>query len=228
MVIDVIIPARNESLSIGKVIEAIPHGLVRDVIVCDNGSTDDTAAKAHTHGAVVIHEPISGYGRACQAGLSYIRHRTPAALPDVVVFLDGDFSDYPEEMIDLISPIRLGKDLVIGSRVKGGPEKGAMTFPQKFGNGLATKLIHLLYGVRFSDLGPFRAVRWDKLILLDMKDTDYGWTVEMQVKAAKLKLACAEVPVSYRKRIGKSKISGTVKGTLLAGHKILWTIFKSL
>jgi hypothetical protein len=141
--------------------------------------------------------------------------------------MDGDYSDYPGEMMALVNPILQGKDLVIGSRVRGNLEKGAMTFSQIFGNWLATRLIRLLYGFRFSDLGPFRAIRWDKLLQLNMQDPAYGWTVEMQVKAVQQHLLCTEVPVSYRKRIGKSKISGTIKGTVLAGTTILWTIFKS-
>jgi glycosyltransferase involved in cell wall biosynthesis len=226
--IDVIIPAYNESLSIAKVIKGIPTGMVRDIIVCNNNSTDDTAAQALAAGAVVVEQPAKGYGNACMAGMAYIQKRDPGQQPDIVVFIDGDFSDYPGEMPSLIKPILDGKDMVIGSRVQGNPDPGSLTYPQRFGNWLATSLISLMYGFRFTDLGPFRAIRWNKLAALGMKDKNYGWTVEMQLKALQHKLSCAEVPVSYRKRIGKSKVSGTVKGSVLAGHKILWTIFKSL
>lgn len=198
---------------------------MRDVYVCDNASHDNTAKAALNQGAKVVYEGRSGYGYACLRGISEIA-RNPAP-PDIVVFLDGDYSDYPEEMSQLVDPIiHEGFDLVIGSRATGNLEKGAMTPQQIFGNWLATNLIRMLYGYDFTDLGPFRAISWDKLRELDMKDTTYGWTVEMQVKAAKLKMKTKEIPVKYRKRIGKSKISGTVKGTILAGHKILWTIFK--
>ena len=226
--IDVIIPAYNESQAIGQVIRDIPSGLVREIIVCNNNSTDDTADRARKAGAIVVDQPKRGYGNACMAGMDYILIKPASDQPDIVVFLDGDFSDYPREMQTLISPILDGKDMVIGSRVSGNPDPGSLTIPQRFGNWLATSLISLMYGFRFTDLGPFRAIRWQKLLLLGMKDKNYGWTVEMQVKALQHQLRCAEVPVSYRKRIGKSKVSGTVKGSVLAGHKILWTIFKSL
>jgi hypothetical protein len=160
--------------------------------------------------------------------MGYIRKQPVDTHPDIVVFLDGDYSDFPHEMPVLLTPILEGKDMVVGSRVKGNHTPGSMTIPQVFGNWLSTLLIRLIYGFRFTDLGPFRAIRWHKLLQLDMQDKNYGWTVEMQVKALKHKLQCAEVPVSYRKRIGKSKISGTIKGSILAGYKILWTIFKSL
>lgn len=228
LLIDVIIPAYNESASIGKVIGDIPRELVRDIIVCNNNSTDATASVAAGAGAIVVDQLLRGYGNACLAGMAYIKARPVAMQPDIIVFIDGDYSDYPQEMKALLSPIIDGKDMVIGSRVKGNPDRGALTIPQRFGNWLATRLIHLMYGFRFSDLGPFRAIRWQKLLSLDMQDKNYGWTVEMQVKALQHHLACAEVPVSYRKRIGTSKVSGTVKGSILAGYKILWTIFKSL
>lgn len=224
--IDVIIPAYNESLSIGKVIDDIPAGLVRDIIVCNNNSTDDTAIVARKSGAIVVDQPLKGYGNACLAGIHFIRQRPPATQPDIVIFLDGDYSDYPQEMVSLLPPLFEGKDMVIGSRVKGNPAPGSMTLPQRFGNWLATNMIQVLYGFRFTDLGPFRAIRWEKLLQLDMQDPTYGWTVEMQIKALQHRLQCEEVAVSYRKRIGKSKISGTVKGTLLAGYKIMWTIIK--
>jgi glycosyltransferase involved in cell wall biosynthesis len=228
LLIDVIIPAYNESAAIGKVIGDIPRELVRDIIVCNNNSTDDTASVATASGAIVVEQPLRGYGNACLAGIAYIQERPVATQPDIIVFIDGDYSDYPQEMKALLSPIMEGKDLVIGSRVKGNPDRGSLTIPQRFGNWLATHLIHMMYGFRFSDLGPFRAIRWQKLLGLDMQDKNYGWTVEMQVKALQQHLACAEVPVSYRKRIGTSKVSGTIKGSILAGYKILWTIFKSL
>lgn len=228
LLIDVIIPAYNESASIGKVIGDIPRELVRDIIVCNNNSTDATASVAAGAGAIVVDQPLRGYGNACLAGIAYIKERPLAEHPDIIVFMDGDYSDYPQEMKALLSPIMDGKDMVIGSRVNGNPDRGALTIPQRFGNWLATRLIHMMYGFRFSDLGPFRAIRWQKLLSLDMQDKNYGWTVEMQVKALQHHLACAEVPVSYRKRIGTSKVSGTVKGSILAGYKILWTIFKSL
>lgn len=228
LLIDVIIPAYNESASIGKVIGDIPKEIVRDIIVCNNNSTDATASVAVASGAIVVDQPLRGYGNACLAGMAYIKERPVELHPDVIVFIDGDYSDFPQEMKALLSPIMEGKDLVIGSRVKGNPDRGSLTIPQRFGNWLATGLIHLMYGFRFTDLGPFRAIRWQKLISLNMQDKNYGWTVEMQVKALQHHLACAEVPVSYRKRIGTSKVSGTVKGSILAGYKILWTIFKSL
>ncbi len=228
LLIDVIIPAYNESASIGKVIGDIPREIVRDIIVCNNNSTDATASVAAASGAIVVDQPLRGYGNACLAGMAYIKERPLAEHPDIIVFLDGDYSDHPQEMKALLSPIMEGKDMVIGSRVTGNPDRGSLTIPQRFGNWLATRLIHMMYGFRFSDLGPFRAIRWQKLLSLNMQDKNYGWTVEMQVKALQHHLACAEVPVSYRKRIGTSKVSGTVKGSILAGYKILWTIFKSL
>ena len=225
-VIDVIIPAYNEERSIGKVISEIPRDLVRQVIVCNNNSTDATPLHALQAGATVVDQPLKGYGNACMSGISYIQSQPLSTHPDIVVFMDADYSDYPQEMDALIEPIKAGKDLVIGSRVMGGFNPGSLTPPQIFGNWLATRLINFFYGFQFTDLGPFRAIRWKKLLELNMQDKNFGWTVEMQIKALKHNLACAEVPVSYRKRIGKSKISGTIKGTLLAGHKILWTILK--
>lgn len=227
-IVDVIIPARNEEAAIGKVIRDIPRDLVREIIVCNNNSTDKTSELALIAGATVIHQPERGYGNACLFAIEHIKQKPASTHPDIIVFLDGDYSDFPSEMNSLIDPIISGKDLVIGSRIKGERYSGSMTTPQLFGNWLATNLIRYFYGHRFTDLGPFRAIRWKKLLDLGMRDRDFGWTVEMQVKALKQRLVCAEVPVSYRKRIGKSKISGTVTGVVLAGHKILWTIFKSL
>lgn len=225
-IIDVIIPAYNEEHAIGKVIREIPKNFVRDIIVCNNNSTDNTSQRAIEAGAKVVNQPDRGYGNACLSGIHYIKTHQFRQPPDIIVFMDADYSDYPQEMPSLINPIAEGKDLVVGSRVLGQLVPGSMTTPQVFGNWLATRLIRLFYGFRFTDLGPFRAIRWNKLLELNMQDKTFGWTVEMQVKALRHNLSCIEVPVSYRKRIGVSKISGTMKGTILAGHKILWTIFK--
>lgn len=226
-VIDVIIPAYNEEKSIGLVIRDIPKNLVREIIVCNNNSTDQTAAVARESGATVVDQPRKGYGSACLKGMAYIQAKPKNEQPDILVFLDGDYSDHPEEMTQLVQPILdEGVDLVIGSRALGNMERGAMMPQQVFGNWLATTLIRLFYDYHFTDLGPFRAIRWDRLLEIDMEDPDFGWTVEMQVKAAKYKLKCTELPVQYRKRVGVSKVSGTIRGTILAGHKILWTIFK--
>jgi glycosyltransferase involved in cell wall biosynthesis len=226
-VIHVIIPAVNEELSILKVLDAIPRDLVAEIIVVNNGSTDSTAQIARGASVTVLDEPERGYGNACMRGIEYCKMQRPA--PDVVVFLDADLSDYPEEMRALVQPIIENQaDLVIGSRALGKREKGSMTVPQIFGNWLATSLLKLLFGVKFTDLGPFRAIRFSSLLRLNMQDTTYGWTVEMQLKSAKQKLQSMEVPVGYRKRIGVSKISGTAKGTIMAGYKILYTIFKYL
>ncbi len=227
--IDVIIPAFNEENAVDKVLVDIPWDLVREVIVCNNGSTDRTAEVARANGATVQDEPQKGYGHACLKGIHYLKQKPLEEQPDIVVFLDADYSDFPEEATLLVKPIlEDGADMVIGSRALGELERGSMTPQQVFGNWLATNLIKLFYNYHFTDLGPFRAIKWDKLLALDMQDKTYGWTVEMQVKAAKMKMNCCEIPVTYRKRIGKSKVSGTIKGTILAGHKILWTIFKLL
>lgn len=223
----VIIPAFNEEESIGKVIADIPKSLASEIVVVDNGSTDKTVDIAIHAGATVVREDRMGYGRACLKGIEYAESRQER--PDIIVFLDGDYSDYPGEMGLLVEPIINNSfDLVIGSRTSGKAEKGALLPQAVFGNALATTLIKWFYGARFTDLGPFRAIKLDKLLLLGMTDTTYGWTVEMQVKATKMGLKCTEVPVSYRKRIGVSKITGTLGGTLKAGYKILWTIFKYL
>ena len=222
-VIDVVIPAYNEEESIGLVINEIPPN-VRNIIVGNNGSTDNTRQQALYHGAIVVDEVQPGYGSACLAALRFIE--SLKAKPDVVVFIDGDYSDYPEQLNNLVAPIEEGFDLVIGSRALGNMEKGSMTTPQVFGNWLATNLIRLIYKYDFTDLGPFRAIRYEKLNALKMEDKDFGWTVEMQVKAAKMGMKCTEIAVDYKKRIGVSKVSGTIRGTILAGHKILWTIFK--
>ncbi|GAB4363983.1 MAG: glycosyltransferase family 2 protein [Calditrichia bacterium] len=219
--ISVIIPMLNEEQSIRKVIAAIPDW-VDDIITVDNGSVDRSARVAQAAGARVLHEPRTGYGNACLKGISAIEKT------DIVVFLDGDFSDYPEEMSLLVDPILNGEaEFVIGSRVLGRREPGALTPQARFGNWLSCWLIRRFWGVKFTDLGPFRAIKWSTLKQLDMKDPNYGWTVEMQIKAAKLHVPTTEIPVSYRRRIGKSKVSGTVKGVFLAGTKILWTIFQA-
>lgn len=219
----VIIPALNEEASIGKVLSDLPAEWVREVVVADNGSTDATAEVARKGGATVLREPARGYGNACLRALAYIRGRPP----DIVVFLDGDYSDYPEELPRVLRPILEGKaDLVIGSRVLGQSQPGALLPQARFGNWLATRLIRLLYGVSYTDLGPFRAVRFRALEQMGMRDRDFGWTVEMQVKAARLGLRIVEVPVRYRRRIGVSKVTGTVRGTIGAGYKILYTIFR--
>lgn len=228
-VIDVIIPAYNEEQSIGLVVRDIPKSLVREIIVCNNASKDRTAEVATEAGATVVFQPQPGYGSACLKGMEHIASRPKEEQPDIVVFLDGDHSDYAEEMVDVVRPIiEEDYDMVIGSRALGDLEKGAMQPQQIFGNWLATNLIRLFYKYDFTDLGPFRAIKYDKLLAIKMEDPDFGWTVEMQVKAAKMKLRCTEIPVRYRIRIGVSKVSGTIRGTILAGHKILWTIFKLL
>ncbi len=227
--IDVIIPAHNEEKSIGLVLANIPKGLIREVIVCNNASTDRTAHVASLSGATVLDVAEMGYGNACLEGIAYLREKPVEEQPDIVVFMDADYSDYPEELPQLIHPIvEENVDLVIGSRVLGDMERGAMMPQQIFGNWLATNLIRMFYSYHFTDLGPFRAIKFPKLLELEMEDRDFGWTVEMQIKAAKKRLKCKEVPVSYRRRIGTSKVSGTVRGSVLAGHKILWTIFKFL
>lgn len=223
----VIIPAFNEENSVGHVIKAIPKDLVAEIVVVNNNSNDQTRINAIQAGATVLDEPRQGYGYACLMGIKYVQNM--AIPPEIIVFLDADYSDFPEEMPTLINPIIHDSfDFVIGSRARGNKEKGSMTIPQIFGNWLATTLIRIFYGVRYTDLGPFRAIRYDRLIEMNMQDKTYGWTVEMQLKAAKKGLKILEVPVSYRVRIGKSKVSGTLKGTVMAGYKILGWIFKYL
>lgn len=224
IIIDVLIPAYNEEDSIGKVVKDIPS-VVRNVVVVNNNSTDNTAKVAQEAGAIVLDEPQMGYGKACLTGMAYLSSlSTP---PQILVFLDGDYSDYPEQLLDVIAPILKDDfDMVIGSRALGNRERGSMTLPQVFGNWLSTTLMRWIYKVNYSDLGPFRAIKWDKLIGLGMIDQNYGWTIEMQIKAAKSGLKTTEVSVDYRKRIGVSKVSGTVKGVFGAGYKILWTIWK--
>jgi glycosyltransferase involved in cell wall biosynthesis len=222
--IKVIIPAYNEADSIGLVIHDIPKQ-VEEIIVVNNNSTDDTEINAQKAGATVLTENNKGYGYACLKGMQYIAKQKDK--PDVIVFLDGDYSDYPEELTKIVKPIIDDNiDFVIGSRVKSLREEGSMTTPQIFGNWLATRLMRLFFTAKFTDLGPFRAIKYNKLLALNMEDKTYGWTVEMQLKAIKQKLTYTEVPVNYRNRIGVSKVSGTVKGAIFAGVKILGWIFK--
>jgi glycosyltransferase involved in cell wall biosynthesis len=217
--ISVIIPAMNEAQSIRKVISDIP-AWVDEIVVVDNGSTDTTAEVAEKHGAKVLYEPERGYGIACLTGIASLDH------PGIVVFLDGDYSDYPEEMGMLVAPIIQNRaDMVIGSRALGEKEKGALSPQQIWGNWLACRLMKLFWDLHYTDLGPFRAIRFSTLQSLNMRDRNYGWTVEMQIKAAQRRVRYREVPVRYRKRIGKSKVSGTIRGVIGAGTKILSTIF---
>jgi glycosyltransferase involved in cell wall biosynthesis len=221
MRVAVVIPARNEAASLPLVLDAIPRHLVDEIVVVDNASTDGTADAGRAHGATLLREPRRGYGSACLRGLDHLKARRP----DVVVFLDADYSDHPEEMALLLGPIERGQaDLVIGSRVLGTRERGAILPQARVGNWVATRLMRAFYGGRYTDLGPFRAVRFEALLRLGMADRDFGWTAEMQVKALLAGLRVREVPVSYRRRVGASKITGTVWGTLRAGSKILWTI----
>ena len=222
--IDLIIPAFNEEDSIGKVLADVPD-LVDEIVVVDNNSTDHTSEVARQAGATVLFEPQKGYGYACLKGINYLREKSKR--PDIIVFMDGDYSDYPEDMPGVVAPIlEQGMDLVIGARKKALREPGSMTPQQIFGNWLATSLMKLLFGARFTDLGPFRAITFEALDSMKMEDKTYGWTVEMQLKALRKKMAYDEVPVRYRKRIGISKVSGTVKGSIFAGIKILGWIFK--
>lgn len=219
-VVDVIIPALDEEETIGDVVRAIPAS-VRQVVVADNGSTDRTAERATAAGAVVVREPERGYGAACLTALAHLGDDPP----EVVVFLDGDGSDDPSELDLLLRPMATGAELVIGSRTRGPAERGSLTAPQRVGNALACHWIHWVYGQRFSDLGPFRAIRWSTLHDLGMRDRNWGWTVEMQLAAARQQIRCAEVPVRYRnRRGGRSKVSGTIRGSVSAGVKILWLL----
>lgn len=222
--ITVIIPAYNEADSITNVINDIPE-IVNEIIVVNNNSTDKTEENAIKAGATVLTEKKRGYGNACLKGLEYIANQPEK--PNIIVFLDGDYSDYPEELTKIVAPIiEKNIDFVIGARVKSLRETGSMTMPQIFGNWLATFLMKLFFGATFTDLGPFRAIKYDKLLALHMIDKTYGWTIEMQLKALKQKLTYTEVPVNYRNRIGISKVSGTIKGSIFAGAKILSWIFK--
>jgi hypothetical protein len=216
-----VIPVRDEEAGLPLVLEALPRGCLEEIVVVDNGSTDGSAAAARRAGATLLRVPRPGYGRACRAAIEYLRVKRP----DAVVFLDGDFSDDPADLPRLLGPIeRGGCDLVIGSRTLGRRQPGALLPHARAGNWLATRLLRLLYGARFSDLGPFRVIRFDALLELGMRDEGCGWTVEMQARAALRGLRIAEVPVAYRRRVGRSKISGTLSGTIRAGAAILWTI----
>ena len=219
--ISVVIPALNEQDAIQNVIADIPSGLAAEVLVVDNGSTDRTATLASRMGARIVREDRRGYGWACLAGIAALGR------PDIVVFLDGDYSDHPDEMPRLLAPILEERaDFTIGSRTLGRRDPGALLPQARFGNWLSTRLIRCFFGIRYTDLGPFRAIRYPALMELGMQDKTFGWTVEMQIKAAKQGLKAEEIPVSYRRRIGASKVTGTLQGTFKAGWKILFTIFK--
>ncbi len=222
--ITVIIPAFNEADSIAHVINELPK-TVSEIIVINNSSSDNTVKNAQAAGATVLTENKKGYGYACLCGLDYVAAQSK--LPDIIVFIDGDYSDYPEELDKVVAPILEDDiDFVVGARKKSLREEGSMTPQQVFGNWLATFLMRLLFGAKFTDLGPFRAIKYEKLKELEMEDKTYGWTVEMQLKVLKKKMAYTEVPVRYKRRIGVSKVSGTVKGSIFAGIKILGWIFK--
>ena len=221
--ISIIIPAYNEENSIGLVLNALPRQIIHEIIVVDNGSTDETAHVAIENGARVVKESKKGYGAACLKGIARLD------APDIVVFLDGDFSDFPEEIVSLINPIeKEDKDFVIGSRMILSKSRAALLPQARYGNQLAVFLIELFFKHTYTDLGPFRAIRYNSLVSIGMKDTNFGWTVEMQIKAIKKGLRIIEVPVNYRERVGVSKITGTVSGTFKAGIKIIYTIFKYL
>ncbi|MBM3264852.1 MAG: glycosyltransferase family 2 protein [candidate division Zixibacteria bacterium] len=223
--ITVIIPVLNEEDSIGRVLRDIPVGCVARMIVVDNGSTDRTAEVATAEGALVVREPQRGYGAACLRGIEEAKRFSP----DVIVFLDGDYSDHPEEMPSLVRPIlEDGVDMVIGSRILGEREPGALPFQSMIGNLMVPRIIRLLYGAHYTDLGPFRAIRFDRLMALQMEDRNFGWTVEMQIKAARQGYRTVDVPVRYRRRVGVSKITGTFSGAVRAGFKILWVTFSSI
>ena len=222
--IDVVIPAYNEERSLPLVLEALRGTPVRRIVVADNNSVDATATLAAEAGAIVVEAPRQGYGSACLEGIDYLRQNDP---PSIVAFVDADFSDHPDELVEVVGPLVKGRaDLVIGSRILGECEPGALLPQARVGNWIACLLIRVLYGHRFTDLGPFRAARWEALESLEMVDPDFGWTAEMQVKALRRGLRVVEVPVSYRRRLGVSKITGTVTGTVRAGYKIILTIFR--
>ncbi len=218
----VVIPAFNEEASIGKVIAEIPD-IVEEIVVVSNNSTDNTISEAKKAGATVLEEQNKGYGWACLKGIEYAYQQNAT----IIAFLDGDYSDYPEQLIEVLQPIlENDMDMVIGSRALGNRKKGSMTFPQIFGNWLSTNLLKIFYKANFTDLGPFRAIKTEALKKLQMSDKTYGWTIEMQIKAAQNKLKFCEVPVDYKPRIGTSKVSGTIKGAVLAGIKIIFAVFK--
>ena len=219
----VIIPAFNEARAIGRVIGDIPGDLVDEVVVVNNASTDETEKNARAAGATVVREPRQGYGYACLRGIEYAKKKEP----DIIVFLDGDYSDHPDEMPRLVDPIRKDEaDFVVGSRIRGETEPGAMLPQAEIGNRVACTLMRWIWGADYTDLGPFRAIRFRDLLALNMQDKTFGWTIEMQIKAIEAGLRVEEVPVSYRRRVGVSKITGTISGTIKASAKILWTIGK--
>lgn len=219
----VVIPAYNEEQSIAKVIHEIPNVPIKNIIVVNNGSTDKTQQVVENTGAIALLEERKGYGWACLKGCEYVEQMKG----EYLVFLDGDYSDYPHQLTEVIAPIfEQNMDLVIGSRALGDREKGSMTFPQRFGNWLSSKLLKIFYNASFTDLGPFRAIRFEAFKKLEMTDKTYGWTIEMQIKAVQKKLKYCEVPVDYKVRIGQSKVSGTVKGAVFAGIKIIFAVFK--
>jgi len=218
-----VIPALNEASAIGRVLDQTPRELVDEVIVVDNGSTDDTSEIALAHGARVLFEPRRGYGNACLAALRFLEKTEP----EIVVFMDGDYSSDPKELHRLVRPLVRGDaDLVIGNRTPSRMERGSMPFHARLGNWIALILLKLLHGGSFADLGPFRAITWSSLKRLNVKDQTFGWNVEMMVKALRLNLRVVEVDVSYRRRVGKSKISGTLTGSLRAGYRIILTIMR--
>ena len=220
--IGLIIPALNEALVIGSVLDSLPPDLFSEVVVVDNGSTDETGDIAEVHGATVVYEERRGYGYACMAGMAHLSHSCR-----ITVFMDGDGSDLPQDAVRLVAPILAGEaEMAIGARRGPTVVKGSLLLHQRFGNWLATYLIDALFGFRYTDLGPFRAVLTEKLRELEMRDTTYGWTVEMQVKALQKGLRVIEIPVSYRPRVGTSKVSGNLPASLRAGIKIIGTIFR--
>jgi len=222
--IAIIIPALNEEKTLPRTLRDIPRNLVDEVVVIDNGSVDQTPLIAMQHGATVLHESKKGYGYPCLKGIEYLKEKNP----DIVIFLDANYSDHPEEIPLLIEPIvKENYDLILGSRVMGKCEEGSLRAPVYFGNLLATTLIRLLYGFKYTDLGPFRAIKFNRLLELNMHD-NLGWTIEMQVKAIKKNFKIKEIPVSYRKGTGKSKITGNIKGIIKVGYRIIWTVFKYL
>ena len=222
--IAVIIPALNEEKTLSAVLNDIPGDLVDEVVVIDNGSSDKTPEIAKERGATLLFESRRGYGYPCLRGIEYLKTKNP----DIVVFLDGNYSDHPDEIIKLVGPVvRNDYDLVCGSRIMGEVEDGALRTPVRFGNLLATVLIRLFYGFKYTDVGPFRAIKFDRLLELDLND-NLGWTIEMQVKAVKSRYKITEVPVSYRAGTGKSKITGNIKGIAVVGYRIIRAIFKNL
>ena len=223
--IALLIPAWNEEEALPYVLANLPWERLARVLVVDNNSTDRTAEVAAQGGATVLHEPLQGYGYACLRGMAWLAEHEP---PDILVFLDGDFSDDPADLPRLLAPLLSGQArFVVGARNQGLEEPGSFQPQQRFGNWLATRLMRLFYGLPSQDLGPFRAIFWTDLLALNMTDKTYGWTIEMQIKAARQKLPYAEVPVHYRRRkAGQSKVSGTIKGSILAGVKILWSLWR--